>query len=62
MVGSSVRISVGIGYGKLEGYPLGWNLFGSEYRTKVGTYFGRSDGKIGYYVGSSEEEFSSVPL
>ena len=35
---SYVVSSVVIGDGKLEGYPLGDKLFGSECRTKVGNY------------------------
>ena len=38
-------MSGGNGYDKLEVYPLGENLFGSEYRVKVDTSVGISDGK-----------------
>ena len=51
MVSSSVGSSVGIGYGKLEGYSLVYKSPGSESRTGLGSSVGISDGKFGYYVG-----------
>ena len=41
------------GYGKLKGYALVKKFFGSEYRTKVASSVGISDGKVGTYVGIS---------
>ena len=50
---SSGDMSSENGDGKLEGYPLGENLFGSECRTKVGTSVGISDRGVGSSVGIS---------
>ena len=55
---SSVGISVANGYLKLERYPLGKKLFGSEFRTEIGFPVGGSDGKLsakiqGYTLGDA---------
>ena len=59
-------MSGGNGDEKLDGYPLVENLFGSECRTKVGTYVGISDGTVGYSVGTSvgigEGKLEGYPL
>ena len=68
-VGSSIGISYGkfsssVGilvcnvYLKLERYPLGKKLFGSEFRTEIGFSVGGSDGKFsakiqGYTLGDA---------
>ena len=53
MAFSSVRISVWIGGGKLEGYPLGGNSFGTYGGFEIGSSNGRSYGSVyGKFEGS----------